>query len=124
VIARTIAEAAAPFVPQPTIVVNRPGAGGALAAEQVARGHVMPMWEPSPPQPAPTVTRSNRIPAAAALERRRQPRTPKAKTLKGTARHFADPFADVDEGANCLRCGYLVEPARERRGLLTCSSCG
>jgi tripartite-type tricarboxylate transporter receptor subunit TctC len=36
-IARTIAEAAAPFVPQPLVVVNRPGAGGALAAEQVAR---------------------------------------------------------------------------------------
>ncbi|MBC9178539.1 Bug family tripartite tricarboxylate transporter substrate binding protein [Pseudoroseomonas ludipueritiae] len=37
VIARTIAEAAAPFLSQPMVVVNRPGAGGALAAEQVAR---------------------------------------------------------------------------------------
>ncbi|KAA2212013.1 Bug family tripartite tricarboxylate transporter substrate binding protein [Teichococcus oryzae] len=45
VIARTIAEAASPFVPQPMVVVNRPGAGGALAAEQVARalpdGHTL-----------------------------------------------------------------------------------
>ncbi|MFC3127365.1 tripartite tricarboxylate transporter substrate binding protein [Pseudoroseomonas globiformis] len=37
VIARTIAEAAASFIAQPMIVVNRPGAGGALAAEGVAR---------------------------------------------------------------------------------------
>jgi tripartite-type tricarboxylate transporter receptor subunit TctC len=36
-IARTIAEAAAPSIPEPMVVVNRPGAGGALAAEQVAR---------------------------------------------------------------------------------------
>ncbi len=50
VIARTIAEATAPFVPQPMVVVNRPGAGGALAADQVARaqpdGHtlLLPLW--------------------------------------------------------------------------------
>jgi tripartite-type tricarboxylate transporter receptor subunit TctC len=37
VIARTIAEATAPFLPQPMVAVNRPGAGGALAADQVAR---------------------------------------------------------------------------------------
>jgi hypothetical protein len=40
------------------------------------------------------------------------------------ARHYADPFAQDDVGANCLRCGYLVEPAREKRGLLTCAGCG
>jgi hypothetical protein len=44
--------------------------------------------------------------------------------VKETARHFADPFADGDDGANCLRCGYLIEPAREKRGLLTCAACG
>jgi tripartite-type tricarboxylate transporter receptor subunit TctC len=45
VIARTIAEAVAPLYPVPLVVVNRPGAGGALAAEQVARmppdGHAL-----------------------------------------------------------------------------------
>jgi len=86
--------------------------------------HVMPMWEPSPPQLAPAMTRSDEMPAGAAITERRRPRTPKAKAPKETARHFADPFAAADDGANCLRCGYLVEPARERRGLLTCSSCG
>ncbi|MDO9714295.1 hypothetical protein [Paracraurococcus lichenis] len=39
-------------------------------------------------------------------------------------RSFADPFAGEDDGANCLRCGYLVEAAREKRGLLTCAACG
>jgi tripartite-type tricarboxylate transporter receptor subunit TctC len=37
IIARTIAEACAPLFPVPLVVVNRPGAGGALAAEQVSR---------------------------------------------------------------------------------------
>ena len=79
--------------------------------------HVMPMWEPSPPQPEPP-------PVKTVMAERRLPRMPKARTSEGTARHFADPFADVDDGANCLRCGYLVEPAWERRGLLICAACG
>lgn len=37
IIARTIAEACTPLFPVPLVVVNRPGAGGALAAEQVSR---------------------------------------------------------------------------------------
>lgn len=45
IIARTIAEAAAPLYPVPLVVINRAGAGGALAAEQVARvtpdGHTL-----------------------------------------------------------------------------------
>ena len=35
-IARAIIEATQPLVPQPLVVVNRPGAGGTIAAQQVA----------------------------------------------------------------------------------------
>src|SRR3954454_3232758 len=52
--------------------------------------HVMPMWEPSPPQSAPTVARSDEMPTEAAVEGRRQPRSPRGKTPKETSRHFAD----------------------------------
>jgi hypothetical protein len=85
--------------------------------------HVMPMWEPSAPQSAPPAATPDAVPGARARAVQHRPRPPKAKAAKGAARHFADPFAEGD-GANCLRCGYLVEPARERRGLLTCSKCG
>ena len=77
-------------------------------------GHVMPGWEPllTPVQPDAPV-------AQPAASPRRQPRV--AKQLQG--RRFADPFDAEDNGANCIRCGYLVEPAREERGLLTCGQC-
>jgi len=39
-------------------------------------------------------------------------------------RRVVDPFDAEDDGANCMRCGYAVEPAREKRGLLTCAHCG
>ncbi|MDO9712035.1 Bug family tripartite tricarboxylate transporter substrate binding protein [Paracraurococcus lichenis] len=46
-IARAVIEAAQPLVPQPLVVVNRPGAGGTIAAQQVAGlpgdGHVLLM---------------------------------------------------------------------------------
>ena len=46
-IARAIIEAAQPLIPQPLVVVNRPGAGGTIAAQQVAAlgsdGHTLLM---------------------------------------------------------------------------------
>ena len=46
-IARAIIEAAQPLIPQPLVVVNKPGAGGTIAAQQVAGmpgdGHVLLM---------------------------------------------------------------------------------
>jgi hypothetical protein len=78
--------------------------------------HVMPMWEPSAPEAPPATETATVEP--------RQPRGPKPHAAKTTARHFADPFAEDDSGANCIRCGYLVEQAREKRGLLTCTKCG
>jgi hypothetical protein len=86
--------------------------------------HVMPMWEPSPQQPAQLAAEPGEPPVEAAAPVPRRPRLPKAKTSKVAARHFADPFADGDDGTNCMRCGYLVGPAREKRGFLTCLTCG
>jgi hypothetical protein len=50
-----------------------------------------------------------------------EPDAPAAKPADGRA--FADPFTAEDTGTNCIRCGYLVSSAREKRGLLTCSQC-
>jgi hypothetical protein len=36
----------------------------------------------------------------------------------------ADPFDPSDFGANCIRCGYAIEAARDQRGMMTCSGCG
>jgi hypothetical protein len=48
----------------------------------------------------------------------------KARGRPKRERTFADPFATDESGANCFRCGYLVEAAREERGKLTCAACG
>jgi hypothetical protein len=76
-------------------------------------GHVIPGWAPllapmEPPSPPVPPQRQTKAPVA--------PKPPE--------RGFADPFAAEDTGANCLRCGYLVEAVREKRGLMTCASCG
>ena len=55
-IARAIIEAAQPLFPQPLVVVNKPGAGGTIAAQQVAGmpgdGHVLLMGGGSARAPA------------------------------------------------------------------------
>ena len=85
--------------------------------------HVMPMWTPSLPQPAAPRPQPAEAPVGTAVTKQRKPRIAKTPTAKAAVRRFADPFSEED-GANCLRCGYLVQPARERRGLLTCATCG
>ena len=83
--------------------------------------HVMPMWEPSARRDG-TVPAT--APAEAAAPARRGRRVRSVQAQAATPRPYADPFAESDDGANCIRCGYLVEPAREKRGLLTCAGCG
>ena len=85
--------------------------------------HVMPMWEPADtagastsPKPAASEGQPSQTAEPAAPLSPKKPRT--------RSRRVADPFDPADEGANCTRCGYLVEPARERRGLMTCAGCG
>ena len=77
-------------------------------------GHLMPGWEPllAPVEPAEPATK----PMASPRHYSRAAKPP-------VERRFADPFAAADTGANCFRCGYLVETAREQRGLLTCAQC-
>ena len=83
------------------------------------RAHVMPAWEPAVAEEAPPL-----LPMLAQLvEVRRGRGRPRKETTPAPTRHVADPFDASDEGANCMRCGYAIEPAREKRGLMTCSTC-
>jgi hypothetical protein len=77
--------------------------------------HVMPGW-------APSVVEPEAKPAPSAEPMRRAARGRTVKPPVG--RRVADPFDAADDVANCLRCGYVVEPSRERRGLMTCAACG
>jgi hypothetical protein len=82
--------------------------------------HVMAAWDPSPKPPAAVPP-----PAAdsVAVDGQQPPASWRGEP-RVVSRRFADPFADDDSGANCLRCGYLVERAREYRSKMTCSRCG
>jgi hypothetical protein len=85
-------------------------------------GHLMPGWEPLLP-PLQPVEPAAKIPAGS----RPRPQVAKLEQSKNqpesTKRAFADPFAADDSGTNCIRCGYLVSPTREKRGLKTCLQC-
>lgn len=85
--------------------------------------YVMPMWKP-----AETAGASTSSPPATSEGQPGQtadlaaPLSPKKARTR--SRRVADPFDPADDGANCMRCGYLVEAARERRGLMTSAGCG
>jgi hypothetical protein len=86
------------------------------APGQAPTAHVMPMWEPAAPAAEATPVMAAEPPAS--------PPRRRAAPVQASGRRVADPFDAADEGANCMRCGYAVEPARERRGLMTCAACG
>lgn len=48
---------------------------------------------------------------------------PREASAIALTRRVADPFDTTDDGANCMRCCYAIEAAREKRGLLTCATC-
>lgn len=52
------------------------------------------------------------------------PGRPRKQPASAPTRRVADPFDASDDHANCMRCGYAIEPTREKRGLMTCSECG
>ncbi len=83
--------------------------------------HMMPRWEPAVVEP------ESEAPPTGPFEASSGPTQPRAAhTRRGrgpSGRRVADPFDATDDGANCLRCGYIIEPARERRGLMTCVRC-
>ncbi len=123
----------------------------AIPEAAVPIAHVMPAWESAvtavtaaprgeapvsvaprgqgrprahPPQEPATAEMA----AGAVVERvaasRRGPGRPHKAIANAPARHVADPFDASDDGANCMLCGYVIEPPREKRGLMTCAGCG
>jgi hypothetical protein len=87
--------------------------------------HVMPAWEPAATEDASSAPGSLNV--AEVLDvgaRRGRGRPRKEVSTTPPARHVADPFDADDDGANCLRCGYAIESARKKRGLMTCMECG
>ncbi|MBW6399156.1 hypothetical protein KPL78_14940 [Roseomonas sp. HJA6] len=108
------AKSAAPL-PLPTPVEAAP-----VEAAKPAM-HVMPMWEPMPAEAVATAPPPAVETVTAGAKRPRGAGGPKAPK---PTRHVADPFDDNDNGANCMRCGYAIEPVREARGLMTCAACG
>lgn len=84
--------------------------------------HVMPRWEPAVVEPESEAPPTGPFEASSGPT---QPRAAHKRRGRGpSGRRVADPFDATDDGANCLRCGYLIERAREHRGLTTCSACG
>lgn len=107
---------------QPVAIAAPPTPVAAAAA--VPTTHVMSVWEPAAAKEASSTPASEKVaeaPDAAVRRGRGRPRK-EVRTTPPT-RHVADPFDADDDGANCMRCGYAIEPAREKRGLMTCETC-
>lgn len=87
---------------------------------------VITAWEPTPaPAPAPPFGNVATAPAEeASIASRRRRGRPRKDPLSAPARRVADPFDANDDRANCMRCGYAIDPRRESRGLMTCAECG
>ncbi|WP_372623837.1 hypothetical protein [Falsiroseomonas sp.] len=83
--------------------------------------HIMPAR--SPPVPAAEAAHVVPGPKSVVADRRGRGR-PRKQAAVAPIRRTADPFDPADDRANCLRCGYAIQPARERRGLTTCAACG
>ena len=92
----------------------------ATAEATTPNAHVMPAWEPAAaeeaPLPPPVLVQPGKV--------RRGRGRPRKQVSSALPRHVADPFDTSDDRANCMRCGYAIEAAREKRGLMTCSECG
>jgi hypothetical protein len=54
---------------------------------------------------------------------RRKRRRLGKRAAAAPAKRVTDRLNANHEGANGMRCGYVIELARERRGLLTCATC-
>jgi hypothetical protein len=93
----------------------------AIAAPVAPTFHLMPARSPSAPAAEATPVLPDPEPTVAARRGRGRPRK---QTVVAPAKRIADPFDANDEGSNCIRCGYAVQPARERRGMMTCAGCG
>ncbi len=97
----------------------------AVAAATTPTTHVMPAWEPAATKEASSNPGSRNVAEAPVVTERRDRGRPRNEVRPTPpARHVADPFDADDDGTNCMRCGYAVEPTREKRGLLTCAACG
>jgi hypothetical protein len=95
----------------------------AAPTSQPPVGHVLTRWTPTPPLVAQPAAEPVAPAPKPVVVRSRQPRAALRSPAPATQRRFADPFARHDGGTNCLRCGYLVEPARAKRDLWICAGC-
>jgi hypothetical protein len=109
-----------PGHPAPALPPAEAPAATPVAAPPVA--HVMPGWTPLLP---PLQSAEEAAKAQSSIRPQRRVAKPEWSRHQPmtTKRTFADPFAADDGGTNCIRCGYLVSPAREKRGLKTCTQC-